>query len=142
MSEQANIDLVKKAEAAFKRGEQEAFFALLDDDLDFQHPIPRSIWPFAGRRRVRREFAEFVQGSSQIVEREHFEIDEFIAEGDYVVVLLSERVKAKATGNSFDDPHVHLFKIVDNKIVRFMVFEDTAPIIAALQGYRKVDVAD
>jgi ketosteroid isomerase-like protein len=142
MSAQNNIDLVKQAYAAFKRGEQEALFALLDDALDFQHPMPQSIWSFAGRRKGREGFAEFIAGSSQVIEREHFEVDEFIAQGDYVAVVLSERMRAKTTGISFDNPHVHVFKIVGGKIVQFMVFEDTAPIIAALQGYRKVAPGD
>jgi hypothetical protein len=56
-----------------------------------------------------------------------------------VVSLLSERMRAKATGVSFDNPHVHVFKIIDGKIAQFLIFEDTAPIIAALQGYRKME---
>jgi hypothetical protein len=34
---------------------------------------------------------------------------------------------------------VHVFKIVDSKIAQFMIFEDTAPIIAALHGYGKIE---
>ena len=137
MGEQDNIDLVKKAYAAFERGDVPALLELFADDLNFQHPMPQAIWSWAGRRRGRKAFVEFLEGSSQAIEREHFEAEEFIAGGDYVVVLLSERMRAKATGISFDNPHVHVFKIVDGKIVQFMIFEDTAPIIAALQGYRK-----
>ena len=137
MSEQDNIDVVKKAYAAFKSEDLQALLELVDDDLDFQHPMPQTIWPWAGNRKGRKAFVEFLEGSSQVIEREHFEAREFIAQDDYVVVLLSERMRAKATGISIDNPHVHVFKIVGSKIMQFMVVEDTAPIIAALQGYRK-----
>ena len=137
MGERDNCDLVKQAYAAFKRGDIKALLDLLDDDLDFQHPMPQAIWPWAGKRRGRKEFVEFIEGSSQAIEREHFEVDEFIAQGEYVAVLLSERMRAKATGVSFDNPHMHVFKVVGGKIAQFMIFEDTAPIIAALQGYSK-----
>lgn len=53
-------------------------------------------------------------------------------------MLIAERMRAKATGVVFENPHVHVFKIVENAIVEFQIFEDTAPIIAALQGYRKM----
>ncbi|MGH7841625.1 MAG: nuclear transport factor 2 family protein [Candidatus Binataceae bacterium] len=137
MSELDNTEIVKRAYAAFKSGDIQALLALFTDDFEFQHPMPRSIWPFAGRRKGRAAFVEFIEGSRQVIEREHFEGNQFIAQGDFVVVLLSERIRAKATGISLDNPHVHVFKIVGGKIAHFMVFEDTAPIIAALQGSRK-----
>ncbi len=137
MAEAENTALIERAYAAFKDRDLKGFLALFADDFDFQHPMPLSIWPWAGARKGRKEFAEFVGESSKVIEREHFEVDKFIAQGDYVVVLLSERMRAKATNILIDNPHVHVFRIVGGKIVRFMIFEDTAPIIAALQGYRK-----
>jgi ketosteroid isomerase-like protein len=98
----------------------------------------QAIWPFASNRKRHKGFIEFVHGSSQIIAREHFEADRFIAQDEHVVVLLAERMRAKATGVAFDNPHVHVFRIVDSQITQFQIFEDTAPIIAALQGYGKI----
>jgi ketosteroid isomerase-like protein len=137
MREENNTELIKQAYAAFKRADMKTLLSLFTEDFAFQHPMPRAIWPFAGSRRGHKGFVEFVQGSSLVIEREHFEANEFIAQGDYVVVLLSERMRANATNIVFDNPHVHVFKIVEGKITQFLIFEDTAPIIAALQGYRK-----
>ena len=137
MSERDNSELIQRAYAAFKRGDLESLLSLFADDFDFQHPMPQAIWPFAGSRKGHQGFIEFIRGSSEVIEREHFEPGEFIAQGDYVAVLLSERMRAKATGVTFENPHVHVFKIVNARIVQFLIFEDTAPIIAALQGYRR-----
>lgn len=43
----------------------------------------------------------------------------------------------KATGVVYEISEVHVFKLQNGKAVQLMVFEDTAPIIAALQGYRR-----
>src|SRR5690349_18390109 len=131
MSERDNVEIIKKAYAAFKRGDMKALLAFFADDVDFQHPMPQVIWPFAGSRKGHKGLVEFVEGSSQVIQREQFEASEFIAEDDFVVVLLSERMRAKNTGISVDNPHVHVFKFAGSKITQFMVFEDTASIIAA-----------
>jgi uncharacterized protein len=136
--EQQNTELIERAYSAFKSGDTLGLLALFADDFDFQHPMPQEIWSFAGSRKGHKGFVEFIQGSSQVIAREHFEAGQFIAQGEYVVVLLSERMRAKATGVAFDNPHVHVFRIADGKIVQFLIFEDTAHIIAALQGYRKI----
>jgi len=95
--------------------------------------MPRSIWPFAGPRRGREQFVEFLQGFSQIAKIERFEPLEFIAQGARVVVLLSERTRIKATGLFIDQTYVHVFTVANNQIVRFAIFGDSAPVLAALQ---------
>jgi ketosteroid isomerase-like protein len=137
MSEQQNVELIKSGYAAFTRGDRQALLDLFSDDLDFQHPMPQSIWPWAGKRNGRAGFAEFLAGLDETVEYEQFEPREFIAQGDRVAVLVFERSRVKATGVVFDNPYMHVFKLKGVKVVQFLVFEDTAPIIAALQGYRR-----
>ena len=85
------------------------------------------------------------------MEYEQLEPREFIAQNDWVVVLLFERTRVKATSVVFEISNVHVLKLKDGKVVQLMIlsrqrlrfllsspgFEDTAPIIAALQGYRR-----
>ena len=106
------------------------------DGLDFQHPMPQSIWPWAGSRSGRQGLAEFFAGLSQTLEYERLEPHQFIAQDDSVAVL-SERTRVKATGMFFEISEVHLFKLKNGNVVQLTIFEDTAPIIAALQGYRE-----
>jgi uncharacterized protein len=137
MSEQDNVELVKSAYSAFAQGDIQSLLGLFADDLDFQHPMPQSIWPWAGRRSGRPGVAEFFVGLSETLEYERLEPREFIAQNDWVAVLLFERTRVKATGVLFEISEVHVFKLKNGKVVQLMVFEDTAPIIAALQGYRR-----
>jgi ketosteroid isomerase-like protein len=107
------------------------------DGLEFQHPIPQSIWPWAGRRSGRQGLTEFFAGLSETLEYERLEPHQFIAQDDSVAVVLSERSRVRATGVFFEICEVHLFRLENGKIVRLTIFEDTAPIIAALQDSRR-----
>jgi uncharacterized protein len=137
MSEQQNVELVKSGYAAFARGDRQALLDLFSEDLDLQHPMPQAIWPWAGKRKGRAGLAELTAGLYETLEYEQLEPRQFIAENDHVAALLFERTRVKRTGVVFEISEVHLFKFKGGKIVQFLIFEDTAPIIAALQGYRK-----
>jgi len=137
MSERDNVELVKGLYSAFVQGDMQALLGLFADDLDFRHPMPQSIWPWAGTRRGRQGVAEFFAGLSETLEYERVEPQEFIAQNDRVAVLLFERTRVKATGVVFEISEVHVYKLRNGKVVQLMVFEDTAPIIAALHGYRR-----
>jgi ketosteroid isomerase-like protein len=52
MSERDNIELIKKGYAT-KRGNMQSLLELFADDLESQHPMPQSIWPWAGARKGR-----------------------------------------------------------------------------------------
>jgi uncharacterized protein len=137
MSELQNVELVKSIYAAFTRGDLKTLLGSFSEGLDFQHPMSQSIWPWAGKRNGRTGLGEFVAGINETMAFEQFKPREFIAQGDHVVVLFFERGRVKATGVVFDNFYVHVFKIEDGKIAQFLIFEDTAPIIAALHGYRR-----
>lgn len=134
MSEQENVAIVKRGFAAFQQGELQALLNLFSDEVDFRHPMATAIWPWAGRRRGRAQLAEFFAGLAATTEFEHSEPQEFIAQGSKVVVLHFERFRIKATGRAVDNELVHVFTLRDGRIVQWCVYEDTAPIIAAIRG--------
>jgi uncharacterized protein len=129
------VELVEPIYFAFAQGQIEEMLQIFSDDLDFQHPMPQSIWPWAGSRSGRQGLAEFFTGVSETLEYERLEPRQFIAQDDSVAVVLSERTRVKATGMFFEISEVHLFKLKNGKVLQLTIFEDTAPIIAALQGY-------
>ena len=137
MRERDNVELVQSIYSAFARGDLNSVLAPFAEGLEFQHPMPQSIWPWAGSRSGRQGLAEFFAGLSETLEYERLEPHEFIAQHDSVAVVLSERTRVRATGMFFEISEVHLFKLKNGKVVQLTIFEDTAPIIAALQGYRE-----
>jgi uncharacterized protein len=137
MRERDNVELVQSIYSAFARGDMKSVLAPFADASNFQHPMPQSIWPWAGSRSGRQGLAEFFTGVSETLEYERLEPRQFIAQDDSVAVVLSERTRVKATGMFFEISEVHLFKLKNGKVAQLTIFEDTAPIIAALQGYRR-----
>lgn len=133
MRERDNVELVKRIYFAFAQGKIEEMLQMFSDDLDFQHPMPQSIWPWAGSRRGRQGLAEFFAGVSETLEYERLEPHQFIAQDASVAVVLSERTRVKATGVFFEISEIHLFKLRNGEVVQLKIFEDTAPIIGALQ---------
>src|SRR5215469_17811749 len=105
-----NIESVKRIYLAFAQGQIEETLQMFSDDLDFQHPMPQSIWPWAGSRSGRQGLAEFFTGLSETLEYERLEPHQYIAQDDSVAVVLSERTRVKATGIFFEISEVHLFK--------------------------------
>ncbi len=77
-----NVELIKSAYAAFTRGDLQTILDLCSEDLDFQHPMPQTIWPWAGKRKGRTGLAEFIVGLGDTIEYPQFEPREFIASGD------------------------------------------------------------
>ena len=137
MGERDNIELVQGIYSAFARGDMNSVFAPFADGFEFYHPMPQSIWPWAGSRRGRQGLAEFFAGLSETLEYERLEPQQFIAQDNSVAVVVSERTRIRATGVFFEISEVHLYKLENGKVIQLTIFEDTAPIIAALQGYRR-----
>ena len=133
MNEQENVAIVKQALAAFGDGDLQTFLNFFSEDAEFRHPMATVIWPWAGSQRGRARIAEAAAGVTAVLEFEQFEPREFIAQGNKVVVLVFERVRSKATGRVVDNDYVHVYTVRDGKIIQFCVYEDTAPVIAAIR---------
>jgi ketosteroid isomerase-like protein len=134
VSEQENVQLIRGALAAFAGGDAQTFLNLFSDEVDFRHPMPLELWPWAGKHRGRARVAHALVRLARTLEFEQFEPREFIAQGDKVVVLVSERARSKATGIAVDNSYAHVYTVKDGTITQLLIFEDTAPIIAALRG--------
>jgi ketosteroid isomerase-like protein len=60
-----------------------------------------------------------------------FEPQEFIAQGDHVVVLISSEATVKRTGRSVEQRAAHVWTFRGAKVARFEGFSDTAAGVAA-----------
>jgi ketosteroid isomerase-like protein len=128
---------VKRCYAASAEGPIQQGLQLFAEDLDFQHPMPLSIRPWAEMRSGRQRLEQFCADSARPSRFEQFEPRELIAQDQYVVVTLFERGRIKTTVVALDNPYVHVLKFAEGKVAQIRIFEDTARINAALQGYPK-----
>ena len=132
MTAQDNRALVQRGYDAFGRGDIETLLSLFDENIEWATPGPPEL-PTAGRRRGRRQVAEFFQALNGMSEIQRFEPHTFVCEGDRVVVLGRAAERLKATGKVLDSEWVHVFTVKNGKIVSFQEYLDTAATVAELQ---------
>ena len=134
MSEQENVKTVQDAYAAFSRGDIPAILDLLSEDVTWHMPGPTEIIPFAGRYEGREGVGRFFAALDGAESVERFEPQEFIAQGDKVVVLGRYTGRIRANGQADDIEFVHVFTIRDGKIARFRQYNDTSAAVAAYRA--------
>jgi uncharacterized protein len=132
MSEQNNVGLVRMAYDAFGRGDIDALLALLDENVEWITPGPSDV-PTAGERRGRQAVGEFFKTLNETFEITKFQTQEFVAQGDRVVVFGTDTAKVKATGKVLDFNWVHYFGVKNDKIVNFREYGDMSAVVAELK---------
>jgi ketosteroid isomerase-like protein len=70
MSEQENAQTVQQLYAAFARGDRQAALNTFSDDVDLQHPMTTTVWPWAGKLRGREQVMRFFAGLAEAAEWE------------------------------------------------------------------------
>ena len=78
---------------------------------------------------VQRYFSELGSRWEMI----HYTVDEFIAQGDRVVMVGSCGWRSRSTGAEVETPKADIIRMKHSKIVEFYEFYDTAKALAAAQ---------
>ncbi len=94
MSSDKNVQTVKDFFAAIGRGDREALLALVAEDIEWI--IPGKDWPLAGTRHGHAGLADLLETASKSMETST-EPQEFVAQGDRVLVVGFAKGKIKAT---------------------------------------------
>jgi hypothetical protein len=134
MSEQENTRLAQQAYENFKSGNIPALLDLVADDVEWQLPEIEHV-PFAGKRRGREQVRQFFASVNQEQEALRFEPQQFIAQGDKVVVLGQYAWRVRSTGRKFESDWAHVFTVREGRVAKFQEHTDTAACAAA---YRKL----
>lgn len=130
----SNISLIKEMYDTIAQADMQKFKSLLTDDIDWLSVGSPQDFPFAGHKNGSQAVVESFQVVETLVEMLDFTQYEFIALGETVVVLGSEKVRVKATGKEWYTDWVHIYTIENGKIARQREFFDTAAIAAAFKG--------
>jgi len=137
MNEQENTKLVKRIYELFKSGDIEGFLDMLSDDITWETPKVENS-PFRGKISGKENFIKWMTEYSEAEEMTVFEQDEFIAQGDRVVVLGHGEIRTKATNKEYATNFVHIMTVKDGKITEFLELLDTA---AAEKAYTAAQAA-
>ena|SRR5215203_2167260 len=110
--------------------------SLLDmftDDAVIHETASAGVLPWGGVQDGRKGAAEFIMAVGESLEPQQFELQEYIAQGNKVVVLGDQRGKAKPTGRPYEIEFVHLWSLHHGRFTEFWVFNDTAGLVEALR---------
>jgi hypothetical protein len=132
MNEQANISLLKQAYDAYDQGDIQRLLGMLAQDIDWELPDIEGV-PFAGKRHGADQVADFFRILAECQEPREFRPDQFIAQGDQVVVLGHGTFAVKATGAEYSSDWCHIFRVAGGKIASFKEYDDTHQAAQAYQ---------
>ena len=124
MKEQDNISLVRQGYEAFDKGDIPRLLSLFSRDIDWNLPEIEGI-SFTGKRKGLDEVADFFRQMADQQDAREFKVDEYIAQGDRVMVLGHCTWTVKSTGLDYSDEFCHLFTVKDGKVASFKEYADT-----------------
>lgn len=130
MSSQDNKQLVMQGYRMFQNKDIAGLLNLFADDIEWIG-VESDYVQFSGVYQGKSEVAQFFATMDQAQEPNQFEPQEFIAEGDKVVVLGQSTWTVKSTGRRYDNPWAHVFTVRNGKIAKFQQYNDTAAADAA-----------
>lgn len=133
MGIQENKQLVMEGYRLFQTGDIRKLLERYHDDAEWLSPESEFV-PFAGCFHGKAEIAQFFHKLDASVKALSFVPQQFIAEGDQVVVTGTATWMARNTGRSYDSPWVHVFNLRDGKMARFQSYYDTAGAERALHA--------
>ena len=131
--EEENVSIVKRLYDAFKRREVHSIMDMFSDDAIMHGPAPSGVVPWGGTYNGRSGVAQFFKALGESLEPQQFDLNDFIAQGNKVVVLGYQKGRAKPTGRPYEIEFVHVWIILNGKFVEFRVYNDTASLVESLR---------
>lgn len=124
--------VVQQAYERFQRGDIPALLGMIAADCEWTLPAIEHV-PFSGPRRGHAAVARFFEELMADQRPRRFEPQEFIAQGDQVVVLGHAIWDISSTGRSWEADFAHVFAVRDGKVASFREYTDTAAAAAAFR---------
>jgi ketosteroid isomerase-like protein len=130
MNEQENTRLVQRVYQSIEAGDIQALLNSFAEDVQWQLPEMENV-PFAGTWRRREGVRQFFSKIFELQDVVEFEPQEYIAQGDKVVVLGRFLMRIKTTGRDFGSDWAHVWTVQGDKVTRFYEYVDTTVVSTA-----------
>jgi ketosteroid isomerase-like protein len=130
MNEQENTRLVQQFYQSQKTGDMESLLKSLAREMEWVLPEMENV-PFAGKWQGREGVGQFFKKVSEVEDVVEFEPEEYIAQGNKVVVLGRFTMRIKATGRNISSAWAHVWTLENGQITRFYEYVDTAVVSSA-----------
>lgn len=130
MKEEDNKQLVRKVYQSFQSGDIPSVLNSLAADVLWELPEMPNV-PFGGTWKGRDEVARFFARLADVQEVVEFQPEEFITEGNTVVVLGRFTMQVKATGKQSRSTWAHVWNIHDGQATRVREYVDSLAVSQA-----------
>jgi ketosteroid isomerase-like protein len=127
------LTLIQTAYGHFGRGDVPALLQLLTPDVEWEFHGD-SAAPYTTRAVGPSQVGEWFAEVAKADDIRRFEPQRFFAGPDHVTVIGSEHTIARATGEAFECPWVHVFEVRDGRVSRFWGMLDSEQAAAARSG--------
>jgi len=138
---QENVNLIRDCIAAFNAGDVEQMLALSDPELEWRPAFggatggATAYHGFAG-------FREYWCGTQEIWDRFHFEPEQFMDDGNSVLVVGRGSGRAKGSGVDIDQPFAMLFRVRSGKVLFGQTFVEPEQAHAAANALKAVGLGE
>lgn len=129
----SEIQVVQQLYAALGKGDIPTVMSLLAEDVLWEMPHPREQVPFGGIWKGIEEVKQFFMTTHDCAQFKQVQLQEYIAQGDKVVVIGHNKVMAKPTGKEYENDFVAVWTVQGGKIKEMRDFMDTVQAIEAFQ---------
>jgi len=128
---EAEIKKLQRIYTAIQQGDWEEMARSLAHDVEWT--LPETL-PWGGTHHGHLGVQAITEAFDERYDGLWADPDEFIDDGDSIVVLGRIMGQAHATGTEFEVEFAHVWRMTDGVPSSFRGYFDTAPIMAALEG--------
>lgn len=128
-TERENIMMVEQGYADFSKGNITSLLSNFSDNAEWVQPGPKIA--IGGVYHGKAQIAGFFKNLSANIEFTQFNITNYIAKGNTVVVIGSYQAIVKPAGRIYSSDFVSIFTIDNGKIAKYETYHDTAAIVSS-----------
>jgi ketosteroid isomerase-like protein len=127
------VELIRQCFDAYSRGDIPFFVAAVADECSWSGSMAPDV-PYAGRFTGSAGAAKFFEAIGTHLEVKVFDVNHYVSEGEWVVAMGSWAGVVRKTGRSYDSRVALTFQVRNGRIIRFVGYEDTGLMAAAVRG--------
>ena len=128
-----SLDTQSRLYAEYARGNRGAVLEALAEDVAW-HSVECTDIPWGGSYRGREGVESFFARLDSAAQITGYEVEQVIAQGEWVTVLARVRARFAATGQEQEFASADIMRIRGGRILEFREFYDTATVLSMLQG--------
>lgn len=134
MSNETTRDTVNALYAAYKSGDVESFFAMVDDDITWSLVGPVTVFPFGGVKKGKAEVRAALTMLGQHYQIERHDRKLIIVEGDAAALIIDAAFLQLATGRTITVRLANFLRLHNGRLIEFQEFGDTFDVVEQAMG--------